>query len=61
MERWQSTYEDEVGIDLSDSGASPLTIGELVSEACVPEFLAHRLVYVQSNGTRPLRDAIAGL
>ncbi len=61
MERWQSTYENEVEINLSDSGVSPMTIGELVTEAGVPGLMDHRLVYTQSNGTRPLRDAIAGL
>ncbi len=61
MERWQSTYENEVEINLSDSGVSPMTIGELVTEMGVEELLNHRLVYTQSNGTRALRDAIAGL
>ena len=61
MERWQSTYENEVDFNLSDSGVSPMTIGELVSEVGVDGLLDHRLVYTQSNGTRQLRDAIAGL
>ena len=61
MERWQSTYENEVEINLSDSGVSPMTIGELISPDGVPELLAHRLVYTQSNGTTALREAIAAL
>ncbi len=61
MERWQSTYENEVEINLADSGVAPMTIVELVSEAGIPDLMGHRLVYTQSNGTRPLRDAIAGL
>ena len=61
MERWQSTYENEVEINLSDSGVSPMTIGELISPDGVPELLAHRLVYTQSNGTTALRESIAAL
>ena len=29
MERWQSTYEQQVDINLSDSGVSPLSLSEL--------------------------------
>ena len=61
MERWQSTYEHNVEINLSDSGVSPLTIGELLDTQDPSELLDHRLIYTQSNGTPILRDLIAGM
>ena len=61
MERWQSTYEHQVEINLSDSGVSPLTVSELLGEEDARELLDHRLIYTQSNGTPPLRDLIAGM
>ncbi|MED5507971.1 MAG: hypothetical protein VX684_09035, partial [Planctomycetota bacterium] len=30
MERWQSTYEHQVELNLSDSGVHPLTVQELL-------------------------------
>jgi aspartate/methionine/tyrosine aminotransferase len=60
MERMQSTYENEVEFNLSESGVRPLTPRELVED---PEglegLLDQRLVYTQSNGTPELRRAIA--
>src|SRR5260221_12491139 len=62
LERMQSTYENEVDFNLSESGVHPLTLGELADDAASREaLLAEALRYTQSNGTAPLRDGIAAL
>jgi len=62
MERMQSTYENEVAFNLSESGVHPLTLGELLDgPEGAASILDERLRYTQSNGTEPLRAAIAGL
>jgi aspartate/methionine/tyrosine aminotransferase len=62
MERMQSTYENQVEFNLSESGVHPLTLGELLGdEASRDALLGERLRYTQSNGTIPLRSAIAAL
>ena len=60
MERMQSTYENHVTWNLSESGVHPLSLGELVDDDAAREALmAEALRYTQSNGTAALRDAIA--
>ncbi|HEY2151188.1 MAG TPA: aminotransferase class I/II-fold pyridoxal phosphate-dependent enzyme [Vicinamibacterales bacterium] len=62
MERMQSTYENQVEFNLSESGVHPLRLGELVDDAASRDALMMEgLRYIQSNGTAPLRQAIAGL
>jgi aspartate/methionine/tyrosine aminotransferase len=62
MERMQSTYENQVAFNLSESGVQPLTLGELLDgEATARALLDERLRYTQSNGTEALRAAIASL
>ncbi|MFW6079675.1 MAG: aminotransferase class I/II-fold pyridoxal phosphate-dependent enzyme [Gemmatimonadota bacterium] len=77
MERWQSTYENRVDHNLSESGVHPLTLGELLELAAgtgavgsehdggeadaVADLLETSLGYGQSNGTDALRAAIARL
>jgi aspartate/methionine/tyrosine aminotransferase len=62
MERMQSTYENQVDFNLSESGVQPLRLGELVDDPASREtLLAEALRYTQSNGTVPLRTAIAAL
>jgi aspartate/methionine/tyrosine aminotransferase len=62
MERYQSTYEHRVSINLSESGVHPLTVGELLELAGVEERVADiRLGYGQSNGSDELRARIATL
>jgi aspartate/methionine/tyrosine aminotransferase len=62
MERYQSTYEHRVSINLSESGVHPLTVGELLELAGVEERVADiRLGYGQSNGSDELRTRIATL
>src|SRR5207237_8891274 len=62
MERMQSTYENQVEYNLSESGVHPLRLGDLVDDAPSRERLLHEpLRYTQSNGTIPLRTSIAAM
>jgi len=63
LERWQSTWENRVRYNLSESGVHPLSIQELLDLAgASPEPLLNvRLGYSQSNGTDLLRSRIAAL
>jgi aspartate/methionine/tyrosine aminotransferase len=62
MERMQSTYENQVEFNLSESGVQPLRLGDLVADERSREHLmAEALRYSQSNGTIPLRNAIAAI
>ncbi len=63
MERWQSTWENQVRYNLSESGVHPLTVAELMAMAgaALEGVGAARLGYPQSNGTEHLRSAIAAL
>jgi aspartate/methionine/tyrosine aminotransferase len=62
MERMQSTFENLVEFNLSESGVRPLTPRELIEDAAgLDGLLDQPLVYSQSNGTIELRTAIAAL
>ena len=62
MERMQSTWENVVDFDMSESGVRPLTLRELVEMGFDLEaFLERPLGYSQSNGTIQLRERIAAL
>ena len=62
LERMQSTYENQVDINLSESGVSPMKVSELVDDAVDRDaLLGEALRYTQSNGTLPLRATIAAL
>ncbi|MEX1184732.1 MAG: aminotransferase class I/II-fold pyridoxal phosphate-dependent enzyme, partial [Gemmatimonadota bacterium] len=65
MERWQSTYENRVDYNLSESGVHPLTLGELVALAAGDRDAAGiddtPIGYGQSNGSDMLRARIAAL
>jgi len=63
LERWQSTWENRVRYNLSESGVHPLSIGELLelAGASAEPLLDVRLGYSQSNGTDLLRSRIAAL
>ena len=62
MERMQSTYENLVEFNLSESGVRPLTPRELIADAAgLDGLLDQPLVYSQSNGTIELRQAIASM
>ena len=60
MERMQSTYENQVEFNLSESGVHPLSLGELLDDPNATEaLLRERLRYTQSNGTVALRELVA--
>jgi aspartate/methionine/tyrosine aminotransferase len=62
MERMQSTWENLVDFDMSESGVRPLTLRELVEMGFdLESFLDVPLGYSQSNGTIELRERIAAL
>ncbi len=62
MERMQSTYENLVEFNLSESGVRPLTPRQLIEDPTELEALLDQpLVYSQSNGTIELRQAIAAM
>jgi aspartate/methionine/tyrosine aminotransferase len=60
MERMQSTWENLVDFDMSESGVRPLTLRELVEMGFdLESFLDQPLGYSQSNGTLELRERLA--
>ena len=62
MERMQSTWENLVDYDMSESGVRPLTLRELVEMGFdLDAFLDQPLGYSQSNGTIELRERLAAL
>ncbi|HEX4567484.1 MAG TPA: aminotransferase class I/II-fold pyridoxal phosphate-dependent enzyme [Vicinamibacterales bacterium] len=62
MERMQSTWENLVDYDMSESGVRPLTLRELTGMGFDLEaFLDQPLGYSQSNGTIELREQIAAI
>jgi aspartate/methionine/tyrosine aminotransferase len=60
MERWQSTHENRVEFNLSESGVHPLTLDELARLAGDTDIGTTLLGYGQSNGSDELRARIAG-
>jgi len=63
MERFQSTWENLVDYNLSESGVHPMTVWELLEEDPQTREVIFRqeLGYGQSNGTIALREKIAAL
>ena len=63
LERWQSTWENRVKFNISESGVHPLSISELLAMAgsTLKELGDLQMVYSQSNGTDGLRREIAKL
>ena len=60
LERMQSEYEHQVKYNLSESGVEPLRIKELLgSKEYQNQLLDLQLLYPQTNGTVPLREAIS--
>lgn len=59
MERWQSEWEHVVDHNLSESGVHPLRIEEIIPPEQRDEFLRTRLGYIQTDGTRELKERIA--
>ncbi len=62
MERMQSTYENFVDYDLSESGVRPVTLREMISFGFdLDSLMDSPLGYSQSNGTIELRERIAAM
>jgi aspartate/methionine/tyrosine aminotransferase len=62
MERMQSTWENLVDYDMSESGVRPLTLREMIEMGFdLDAFLDQPLGYSQSNGTIELRERLAAL
>jgi aspartate/methionine/tyrosine aminotransferase len=62
MERMQSTWENLVDYDMSESGVRPLTLRELTAMGFdLDSFLDEPLGYSQSNGTVELRERVAAI
>ena len=62
MERLQSTWENRVAWNLSESGVHPLRLEELaVAEEDRAALFGQELGYTQTNGTPELRAAIASM
>jgi len=62
MERMQSTWENLVDFDMSESGVRPLTLRELIEMGFdLDAFLDQPLGYSQSNGTIELREKLAAI
>ena len=58
LERIQSLWENEVEINLTESGVHPFTLRELMDEDELAALLDLRLTYGWTNGSPDLRDAI---
>lgn len=62
MERMQSTWENVVEMDLSESGVRPVTLREMIDLGLdIDAIMNTPLSYSQSNGTIPLRESLAAL
>lgn len=61
LERWQSTWENHVDYNLSESGVHPLTVRELLDIAGIPSVDDVLLSYGQTNGSASLRTRIAAM
>ena len=62
MERMQSTWENVVEMDLSESGVRPVSLRELGEMGLdIESILDTPLGYSQSNGTIPLRESLAAI
>ena len=62
MERMQSTWENLVDYNLSESGVHPMRLEELVEDPADRDgLLGQELVYPQSNGTIELRERVAAM
>lgn len=61
LERVQSLWENRVEYNLTESGVHPYTLNELLGETGAAALADVRLGYGQTNGSVPLREAIAAL
>lgn len=61
MERWQSTWENVVNYNLSESGVHPLLLQELLFSQDLQSLSPLALGYIQTNGDPKLREKISSL
>jgi aspartate/methionine/tyrosine aminotransferase len=61
MERWQSEWEHVVDYNISESGVKPLTPEQLLSSQELEKLAKTRLGYIQTDGTKPLKETICAL
>ncbi len=61
LERIQSIWENRVDYNLTESGLHPYTLKELLNEEELEMVVSTRLGYGQTNGSIPLREAVAAL
>ena len=61
MERMQSQYEFFVDYNLSESGVHPISFKELLPAEQLEEILETPLGYLQTNGTKELREKVSAL
>ncbi len=60
LERWQSVWENQVKINISESGVQPLSMEELVQDAAFLQRILHLpLGYPQTNGSEETRARVA--
>ena len=59
LERFQSVYEHQVEINLSESGVEPLRLGDLLAPDELDRLVREPLGYTQTNGTAALRELVA--
>ena len=59
LERFQSVYEHQVEINLSESGVEPLRLEDLLPADVLGRLLREPLGYTQTNGTAELRELVA--
>ena len=59
LERFQSVYEHQVEINLSESGVEPLRLEDLLPADALGRLLREPLGYTQTNGTAELRELVA--
>src|SRR5258708_37172647 len=60
LERWQSVWEHQVELNISESGVLPMSALQLADDpAVLDKILAMPLGYPQTNGGVALRDCIA--
>ncbi|MGD8539836.1 MAG: aminotransferase class I/II-fold pyridoxal phosphate-dependent enzyme [Candidatus Aminicenantes bacterium] len=61
MERWQSNWEHVVNYNISESGVKALTPEELLSPEEFEKLSKTKLGYIQTNGTKQLKETICAL
>lgn len=62
MERWQSIYEHQVELNISESGVQPMTLDELAGDAGTLAAINQLyLGYPQTNGSEATRAGVASL